>query len=69
MRYIHLRLTQRPCERLHGLDLSRARVGDIVVVTERSAVRLIAEGCAVEVQPSPFVASRVVYPPSRSAAS
>ena len=49
MRYIHLRLTQRPCERLHGLDLSRARVGDIVVVTERSAIRLIAEGCAVEV--------------------
>jgi len=69
MRYIHLRLTQTPCERLHGLDLSRARVGDIVVVTANSAARLIAEGCAVEVQPSPFVASRVVYPPSRASAS
>ena len=42
MRYIHLRLTQKPAERLHGLDLSRARVGDIVVVTPHSAVRLIA---------------------------
>jgi hypothetical protein len=69
MRYIHLRLTQKPSERLHGLDLSRSRVGDIVVVTPHSAVRLIAEGCAVEAQPSPFLSSRVVYPPSRSAAS
>ncbi len=69
MRYIHLRLTQIPSERLHGLDLSRSRVGDIVVVTPHSAVRLIAEGCAVEAQPSPFLASRVVYPPSRAAAS
>jgi hypothetical protein len=69
MRYIHLRLTRIPSERLHGLDLSRSRVGDIVVVSSHSAVRLIAEGCAVEAQPSPFLASRVVYPPSRSAAS
>ncbi len=69
MRYIHLRLTQKPSERLHGLDLSRSRVGDIVVVTPHSAVRLIAEGCAVEAQPSPYAASRVVYPPSRLVAS
>lgn len=69
MRYIHLRLTEKPAEQLHGLDLSRSRVGDIVVVTSHSAVRLIAEGCAVEVQPPPFLASRVIYPPSRSAAS
>lgn len=69
MRYIHLRLIQKPTESIHGLDLSRARVGDIVVVTPHSAVRLIAEGCAVEVQPSSFLASRVVYPPSRAAAS
>lgn len=69
MRYIHLRLTQTPSVALHGLDLSRSRAGDIVVVTAHSAVRLIAEGCAVEAQPSPFLASRVVYPPSRSAAS
>jgi hypothetical protein len=69
MRYIHLRLIGKPSERLHGLDLSRARVGDIVVVTAHSAVRLIAEGCAVEAQPSPYVASRVVYPPSRLVAS
>jgi hypothetical protein len=69
MRYIHLRLTQKPSEALRGLDLSRSKVGDIVVVTAHSAVRLIAEGCAVEVQPSPFLASRVVYPPSRATAS
>lgn len=69
MRYIHLRLIQKPTESIHGLDLSRVRVGDIVVVTPHSAVKLIAEGCAVEVQPSPFVSSRVVYPPSRAAAS
>ncbi|HUP39092.1 MAG TPA: hypothetical protein VM115_03150 [Vicinamibacterales bacterium] len=69
MRYIHLRLTAKPSERLHGLDLSRARVGGIVVVTPHSAVQLIAEGCAVEAQPSPVVASRVVYPPSRLVAS
>ena len=68
MRYIHLRLTAKPSERLHGLDLSRARVGDIVVVTAHSAVRLIAEGCAVEAQTSPFL-TRVVYPPSRLVAS
>ena len=69
MRYIHLRLTQKPSDTIHGLDLSRARVGDIVVVTPHSAVRLIAAGCAVEAQPSPFLASRVVYPPSRAIAS
>ena len=48
MRYIHLRLTQKPVERLHGLDLSSASVGDIVVVTPHSARLLIAAGCAVE---------------------
>lgn len=69
MRYIHLRLTQKPSDKIHGLDLSRSRVGDIVVVTPHSAVRLIAEGCAVEAQPSPFLSSRVIYPPSRAAAS
>ena len=69
MRYIHLRLTQKPSDNIHGLDLSRSRVGDIIVVTPYSAVRLLAEGCAVEVQPSQFLESRVVYPPSRAAAS
>lgn len=69
MRYIHLRLTQKPPDTLHGLDLSRARVGDIVVVTPHSAIRLIAAGCAVEATPSQFLASRVVYPPSRAIAS
>ena len=69
MHYIHLRLTQKPSNQIQGLDLSRSRVGDIVVVTAHSAIRLIAEGCAVEAQPSQFLASRVVYPPSRSAVS
>jgi hypothetical protein len=69
MRYIHLRLTQKPSDIIHGLDLSRSRVGDIVVVTPHSAVRLIAEGCAVETQPSQFLESRVIYPPSRAATS
>ena len=69
MRYIHLRLTQKPSDTIHGVDLSRAKVGDIVVVTPHSAVRLIAAGCAVEAQPSQFLASRVVYPPSRAIAS
>ena len=69
MRYIHLRLTQKPSNQIQGLDLSRSRVGDIVVVTPHSAVRLIAEGCAVEAQASQFLPSRVVYPPSRAAAS
>jgi hypothetical protein len=69
MRYIHLRLTQKPSNQIHGLDLSRSRVGDIVVVTPHSAARLIAEGCAVEAQPSQSLPSRVVYPPSRAAAS
>ena len=69
MRYIHLRLTQKPAERLDGLDLSRSRVGDIVVVTPHSAVRLIAAGWAVEAQSSQCGDSRIVYPPSRSAAS
>jgi len=69
MRYIHLRLTQKPSDTIHGLDLSRSRVGDIVVVTPHSAVRLIAAGCAVEARPSQFLQSRVVYPPSRAIAS
>jgi hypothetical protein len=69
MRYIHLRLTQKPSDTIHGLDLSRSRVGDIIVVTPYSAVRLLAEGCAVEVPPSQFLESRVIYPPSRAAAS
>ena len=69
MRYIHLRLIQKPSDKIHGLDLSRARVGDIVVVTPYSAVRLIAEGCAVETPPSQFLDSRVIYPPSRAAVS
>jgi hypothetical protein len=69
MRYIHLRLTQKPAERIQGLDLSRVSVGDIVVVTPHSAVRLIAAGCAVEEPSSRFVDSRVIYPPSRAATS
>ena len=69
MHYIHLRLTQKPAERLHGLDLSRARVGDIVVVTPHSAVRLIAAGYAVEAPASQYGDARVVYPPSRAPAS
>lgn len=69
MRYIHLRLTQKPSDTIHGVDLSRVRVGDIVVVSPHSAVRLIAAGCAVEAQPSQFLQSRVVYPPSRAVAS
>jgi hypothetical protein len=69
MRYIHLRLTHKPSDTIHGLDLSRSRVGDIVVVTPYSAVRLIAEGCAVEASPSQFLESRVIYPPSRAATS
>ena len=69
MRYIHLRLVQKPSESVHGLDLSRSRVGDIVVVTPQSATRLIAEGYAVEAHPSPLTDSRVVYPPSRAATS
>lgn len=68
MRYIHLRLT-KPAGVVHGLDLSRSRVGEIIVVTPHSALRLIAEGYAVEAQPSQVLASRVVYPPSRAAAS
>ena len=65
MRYIHLRLTQKPPAKIRDLDLSNSRVGDIVVLSPYSAARLIAEGCAVETERSPFVASRVVYPPSR----
>lgn len=66
MRYIHLRLTQKPTENIHGLDLSRSHVGDVLVVTPHSAMRLLAEGYAVEVQPVQFLSSRVVYPPSRA---
>jgi hypothetical protein len=69
MRYIHLRLTRKPTDVIHGLDLSRARVGDIVVVSPLSALRLIAEGCAVEAQSARFLESRIVYPPSRAAVS
>jgi hypothetical protein len=69
MRYIHLRLTQKPSDTIHGLDLSRSKVGDIVVVSPHSAIRLIAAGCAVEAAPSQFLESRVVYPPSRAIAS
>lgn len=68
MRYIHLRLTRQPDATVHGIDLSRARVGDIVVVTPHSAVKLIAEGWAVEAPSSAFQ-SRNIYPPSRAAAS
>lgn len=69
MRYIHLRLIQKPSNQVQGVDLSRSRVGDIIVVTPLSAVRLIADGCAVEAEPSQVLPSRVVYPPSRAAAS
>jgi hypothetical protein len=69
MRYMHLRLTRKPSDSVQGIDLSRSRVGDIVVVTPHSAARLIAEGCAVETPVSPFLESRVVYPPSRAEAS
>ena len=69
MRYMHLRLTRKPSDSVQGIDLSRSRVGDIVVVTPHSAARLIAEGCAVETHVSQFLDSRVVYPPSRAEAS
>jgi hypothetical protein len=69
MRYMHLRLTRKPADSLHGLDLSRARVGDIIVVTVQSASRLISEGWAIEVPSSAFQPARNIYPPSRAAAS
>ena len=69
MRYIHLRLTRQPDDKLHGLDLSRSRVGDIVVVTPHSALRLIAEGVAVEAQSPPPSHGRVIYAPSRATVS
>jgi hypothetical protein len=69
MRYMHLRLTQKPADILHGLDLSRARVGDIIVVTAHSASRLMSEGWAVETPASTFQPDRNIYPPSRAAAS
>jgi len=69
MRYIHLRLTRKPPDRIRDLDLSRSRVGDIVVLSPYSAAQLIAEGCAEETQRSRFDPSRVVYPPSRSPVS
>ena len=65
MRYIHLRLTRKPTEKICGVDLSRSQVGDIVVLSPYSAARLIAEGYAEEMERSTFAASRVVYPPSR----
>jgi hypothetical protein len=69
MRYIHLRLTRQPDAIVHGIDLSRARVGDIVVVTTHSAVKLIAEGWAVESPASALQPARNIYPPSRAAVS
>ena len=69
MRYIHLRLIEKPSEPVLELDLSRASVGDIVVVTPASGVRLMAKGYAVEVPPSPLVDPRVIYPPSRATVS
>ena len=69
MRYIHLRLVRQPEAVVHGIDLSRARVGDIVVVTPHSALKLIAEGLAVEAPASAFQPARNIYPPSRAAAS
>ena len=68
MRYIHLRLTKQPDTKVHGIDLSRSRVGDIVVVTKHSAAKLIADGWAVESPTRSYLASRVVYPPSRATA-
>jgi len=69
MRYMHLRLTRKPANTPHGLDLSRARVGEIIVVTVHSASRLISEGCAVEAPSSGLQPTRNIYPPSRAAAS
>jgi hypothetical protein len=68
MRYMHLRLTRKPENNLHGLDLSRARVGDIIVVTAFTASKLMPEGWAVEVPPSTRPNGNI-YPPSREVAS
>ena len=68
MRYMHLRLTREPEDKLHGLDLSRARVGDIIVVTAHTASRLMADGWAVEAPLSGIRPDRNIYPPSRAVA-
>lgn len=69
MRYIHLRLTRQPDAMVHGIDLSRARIGEIVVVTPLSALKLTAEGWAVEASPPAVTPAPAIYPPSRAAAS
>ena len=42
-----LRLTRKFAEFINGIDLSRARSGDLIELSDRDAVVLMAEGWAV----------------------
>ena len=44
---VRLRLTRKLAEALNGIDLSRAKQGEVIEATEREAAVLMAEGWAV----------------------
>lgn len=48
-RYMHLRLLRQLAEDVSGIDLSHCRVGEILVVSPRSASALLAGGYATEI--------------------
>jgi len=51
---LRLRLTRKFAEMINGVDLSRARCGEVIDVTEHDGAVLMAEGWAV---PAPLAES------------
>jgi hypothetical protein len=61
---MHLRLLRQVAEDVSGIDLSRCRVGEILVVSPRSASALLAGGYATEIQEPAISTPAASRPPS-----
>jgi len=61
---MHLRLLRQVAEDVSGIDLSHCRVGEILVVSPRSASALLAGGYATEIAKPAVPSSAGVRQPS-----
>jgi len=64
MRYIPVRLIRKLAEELHGLNLSKFNVGDVLEVPGHTALMLMGEGWAVPMESAVLTARDISRPVS-----
>jgi hypothetical protein len=62
MRYISVRLINKPADYINGLDLSTRQVGEVIEVPSHTALMLMGEGWALPLE-SALLRSRDVSRP------